>query len=62
VYARTEGIAGVIISDKDYPLRVAFSLLNKILDEFLQRYPLSKVQTATTGLDFPELNGVHTLH
>jgi len=58
VYARTEGIVGVIISDKDYPYRVAYSLLSKILDEFLERYPLSKIQTSTTGLDFPELQGV----
>ena len=58
VYARTEGVVGVIISDKDYPYRVAYSLLSKILDEFLERYPLSKIQTSTAGLDFPELHGV----
>ena len=57
VYARTEGLVGVLISDKDYPLRVAYSLLSKILDEFLQRYPPSKFKSATT-LDFPELHGV----
>ena len=57
VYARTESIAGVLISDKDYPIRVAYSLLTKILDEFLQRYPLSKIQSASS-LDFPELNSV----
>ena len=57
VYARTEGLAGVLISDKDYPVRVAYSLLSKILDEFLQRYPPSKFKS-TTSLDFPELHGV----
>jgi hypothetical protein len=57
VYARTEGIAGVLISDKDYPIRVAYSLLTKILDEFLQRYPLSKINSSSS-LDFPELHGV----
>lgn len=60
VYARTEGIAGVLISDKDYPIRVAYSLLTKILDEFLQRYPLSKIQSSSS-LDFPELHGVTSL-
>jgi synaptobrevin family protein YKT6 len=35
VYSRgADHIAGVIITDLDYPVRVAFSLLNKILDEF----------------------------
>jgi synaptobrevin homolog YKT6 len=58
VYARTEGLCGVVISDKEYPLRVAFSLLSKILDEFLQKYPLSKIKSSTGGLDFPELYGV----
>ena len=57
VYARTEGLVGVLISDKDYPIRVAYSLLTKILDEFLQRYPASKFKSATS-LDFPELHGV----
>ena len=57
VYARTEGVVGVLISDKDYPLRVAYSLLSKILDEFLQRYPPSKFKSSAS-LDFPELNSV----
>jgi hypothetical protein len=57
VYARTEGVVGVLISDKDYPLRVAYSLLSKILDEFLQRYPPSKFKS-DTSLDFPELHSV----
>lgn len=60
VYARTEGLVGVLISDKDYPIRVAYSLLSKILDEFLQRYPASKFKSATS-LDFPELYGVSPL-
>jgi synaptobrevin homolog YKT6 len=57
VYARSDGLVGVLISDKDYPLRVAYSLLTKILDEFSQRYPPSKFQSATS-LDFPELHQV----
>ena len=35
VYSRaSDSLAGVIVTDQDYPVRVAFSLLNKILDEF----------------------------
>jgi len=41
VHARpaVDGITGVIVSDSEYPVRVAFSLLNKLLDEFLMRVP-----------------------
>ncbi|GAA5989762.1 hypothetical protein JCM11641_006026 [Rhodosporidiobolus odoratus] len=35
VYSRqSDSLAGVIVTDQEYPVRVAFSLLNKILDEF----------------------------
>ena len=30
VYASNEGICGVAITDKDYPQRVAFNMLNKV--------------------------------
>ncbi|EGE05059.1 SNARE protein Ykt6 [Trichophyton equinum CBS 127.97] len=46
VYGRSEGIAGVIISDADYPALVAHQLLSKIVDEFLE---------IGGPLDFPEL-------
>jgi Regulated-SNARE-like domain len=59
-YARNDGLVGILISDKDYPLRVSYSLLTKILDEFSLRYPPSKFQSATT-LDFPELHNVISL-
>lgn len=40
VYVRaTEPLAGVIITDQEYPVRVAYSLLNKILDEFTAKVP-----------------------
>lgn len=35
VYSRASDLlAGVIVTDQEYPVRVVFSLLNKILDEF----------------------------
>jgi synaptobrevin family protein YKT6 len=61
VYARTEGIAGVLLSDKEYPVRVAYSVLSKVLEEFLQRYSPSQFTDAVKPLDFPELHGVLTL-
>lgn len=38
-YGRTEGVAGIIITDAEYPALVAHQLLSKILDEFLAKYP-----------------------
>lgn len=40
------------MSDKEYPSRVAFSLLNKILDEFLVKFPQDKWNPPMT---YPEL-------
>lgn len=40
-YGRSEGIAGLIISDHEYPALVAHQLLSKIVDEFLSKYPRS---------------------
>jgi synaptobrevin family protein YKT6 len=42
------------MSDKDYPSRVAFSLLNKIMDEFLVKFPPEVWKKAQT-LEYPEL-------
>ncbi|GAA5937105.1 palmitoyltransferase YKT6 [Sporobolomyces koalae] len=42
VYSRqSDNLSGVIITDQEYPVRVAFSLLNKILDEFTTKVPRS---------------------
>jgi synaptobrevin family protein YKT6 len=40
-YARAEGICGIVITDKDYPPSVPQSLLSKICDEFVSKYPRS---------------------
>ncbi|AET40880.1 palmitoyltransferase YKT6 Ecym_7023 [Eremothecium cymbalariae DBVPG len=39
VYSRSEGICGVLITDKEYPVRPAYTLLNKVLDEYLVAHP-----------------------
>ena len=39
VYTNTHGLTGVVITDQDYPQRVCFALLNKIMNEFMERYP-----------------------
>lgn len=37
VYIRHDGLAGIVVSDKDYPPRVAFGLINKMLTTFEDR-------------------------
>ncbi|NWH41491.1 YKT6A protein, partial [Chloropsis hardwickii] len=34
VYVRSDGLVGVVIADNEYPQRVCFTLLDKVLDEF----------------------------
>ncbi|CAG8451954.1 8797_t:CDS:2 [Ambispora leptoticha] len=52
-HSRVEGVTGIIIADKEYPQRVAFSLINKFLDEFLIKYP--KDTWKADQNPFPEL-------
>lgn len=54
-YGRTEGVAGIIISDPDYPALVAHQLLSKVIDEFLSKYPRTSFANSTPTLDFPQL-------
>ncbi|KAG8510539.1 Synaptobrevin-YKT6, partial [Galemys pyrenaicus] len=37
VYVRNDSLAGVVIADSEYPSRVAFTLLEKVLDEFAMK-------------------------
>ena len=43
------------MSDHEYPLLVAQSLLNKVLDEFTTKYPRSTWANSNPTLAFPEL-------
>lgn len=54
-YGRTEGVAGIIISDPDYPALVAHQLLSKVIDEFLSKYPRTAFANSAPTLDFPQL-------
>ncbi|KAL8762898.1 MAG: hypothetical protein Q9184_001194 [Pyrenodesmia sp. 2 TL-2023] len=54
-YGRTEGVAGIIISDADYPALVAHQLLSKVVDEFLSQYPRTAFISTTSILSFPQL-------
>lgn len=57
-YTRSEGISGVIITDKEYPVRPAYTLINKILEEYLSLHPKSEWQNldqTNYTLAYPEL-------
>lgn len=41
-YTRSEGISCVVITDKEYPVRPAYTLINKILEEYLSLHPASQ--------------------
>jgi synaptobrevin family protein YKT6 len=53
-YGRSEGVAGIIISDQEYPSLVAHQVLSKLLDEFLAEFPVSSFQSGNK-VPFPKL-------
>lgn len=56
VYVRADNLAGVLISDHEYPNRVAHTLITKILDEFAAKIPTNIWPTSDeTSIDFPVL-------
>ncbi|KAJ3336324.1 palmitoyltransferase [Gonapodya sp. JEL0774] len=60
VHARPEGVTGILITDLEYPLRAAFSILSKVLDEFLAKFAQSQWKTlepSKTPQVWPELKG-----
>ncbi|KAI8867638.1 hypothetical protein GQ42DRAFT_164661 [Ramicandelaber brevisporus] len=56
-YCRPDKLAAVAIVDKEYPSRVVFSLLNKILDEFSAKVGmyLSSINAAQAQAKYPEI-------
>ncbi|KAK9501119.1 hypothetical protein O3M35_002224 [Rhynocoris fuscipes] len=56
VYVRCDNLAGVVISNQDYPHRVAHTLLTKVLEEFSTKVPPHVWPTATeSSIDYPAL-------
>jgi synaptobrevin family protein YKT6 len=55
-YVRSDSLSGVLITDHEYPQRVSFTLLNKVLDDFASKYPSFQWSSATeNALPYPEL-------
>ena len=46
---------GVIITDHEYPVRPAFSLLTKLLDDFTAKVPQSSFSNPS-AISFPDIN------
>lgn len=56
VYVRADNLAGVLISDQEYPNRVAHTLITKFLDDFTSKVPPNNWPTANEStVDFPVL-------
>ncbi|KAJ3058699.1 palmitoyltransferase [Podochytrium sp. JEL0797] len=58
VYVRGDGLAGVIVTDIEYPTRSAFTIVNKLLEEFAQKFPTAQwpsLTPAVTAASYPEL-------
>lgn len=45
-----DGISGVLVSDSEYPVRVAYSLLNKLLEEFIIKVPKATWQSQANSI------------
>ncbi|XP_046421534.1 synaptobrevin homolog YKT6 [Neodiprion fabricii] len=57
VYVRADNLAGVLISDHEYPSRVSHTLITKVLDEFAAQYPPTTCATLNEATTiFPQVN------
>mmetsp|Transcript_18545 Transcript_18545/g.27138 ORF Transcript_18545/g.27138 Transcript_18545/m.27138 type:complete len:201 (+) Transcript_18545:183-785(+) len=57
-YVRSDGLAGTVTSDEEYPSRVAFVLLTQMLDEFASTMgDVWKSETRPESVPFPPIDG-----
>ncbi|CAG9826118.1 unnamed protein product [Diabrotica balteata] len=57
VYVRADNLAGVMITDHEYPSRVSHTLITKVLDEFAARIPAANwPNLEERDVAFPQLN------
>jgi|Transcript_21083 synaptobrevin family protein YKT6 len=60
-YVRSDGLAGCVTTDEEYPARVAFVLLTQLLDEFLSTHgsntwkSQASLPSSTDSTSFPQL-------
>ncbi|XP_076232588.1 YKT6 v-SNARE homolog isoform X1 [Calliopsis andreniformis] len=57
VYVRADNLSAVLISDHEYPRRVAHTLITKVMDEFATKYPQSTWENLSEPtIDFSQIN------
>jgi len=56
IYMRTDGLCGCVTCDSEYPPRVAFSLLTKILDDFSMQVPSWRTEKRNEAITWPPLD------
>lgn len=57
VFVRADNLAAVLISDHEYPRRVAHTLITKVMDEFAVKYQPSTWPTLReAAADFSQIN------
>ena len=55
IYKKMDGLAGTIIADKDYPARVALSLIQTVLGEYVTDVPGWRDITQQESVSYPKL-------
>ena len=55
VYMRGDGLCGCLTCDNEYPPRVAFTILGKLLDDFDQYEPKWKREVRNEAITWPAL-------
>jgi len=56
IYMRTDGLCGTVTCDSEYPPRVAFSLLTKLLEDFNVQVPNWKNEKKNEAISWPTLD------
>lgn len=56
VYMRADGLCGCVTCDSEYPPRVAFSLLTKLLEDFEAQVPSWSEETRNESIIWPPLD------
>lgn len=56
VYMRADGLCACVTCDSEYPARVAFSILTKIMDDFDAQVPSWREETRNEALAWPPLD------
>jgi len=56
IYMRADGLCGCVTCDSEYPPRVAFSILTKVLEDFDVQVPSWKTEKRSEVITWPPLD------